>query len=256
MLLCAVAAGAQNSAISKHEDRDQQKTGWYAGNRISTTVIPDGGTQGPNFAIELGPNNDASVVINDPSAAGQQDTRILLVAGRWMVTKGLTIEPGYEIDALDGPMLVMQTVILLLEKAVPAGPDPIRSEIAIDVTEKFRDLRVNTQSAEGHYPAPWQVKGTVARRSSTVIAFDLSFYCKAEDTGGTQLIRYTGTWEHDPVTPRLPEQMSLKGWQVFSIGPTKRREDDGATIIDYGTQQHKTGYATLADLRKAIGHGK
>jgi hypothetical protein len=252
-LLLAVAAFAENS---KNDSTDRQKTGWYAGNRIMVQVIPPAQKLGPTFTIELGQSDDASVVINDPSAVGQQETRILLVAGRWMVTKGLIIEPGYEIDALDGPVLVMQTVTLLLDKAVPAGPDTIQSQIAIDLIEKLQSLRVNTQSAEGEYPAPWQVKGTVVRRSPTIIAFDLNFVCKAEDTGGTQSIHYAGTWERDPVTPALSEQMSLKGWQVFWVGPSKRRDRDGATIIDYGAQQRNAGYATLADLRKASQAGK
>jgi hypothetical protein len=247
-LLLAVAAFAENS---KNDSTDRQKTGWYAGNRIMVQVIPPAQKLGPTFTIELGQSDDASVVISDPGAVGQHETRILLVAGRWMVTKGLEIEPGYEIDALDGPVLVMQTVMRLLDRAVPAGPNTIQSQIAIDLVEKTQDLHVNTQSAEGEYPAPWQVKGTVERRGPTILAFDLNFHCKAGGSENPQLIRYIGTWERDPVTPRLPEQMSLTGWKIFWIGPSKRQDHDGATILDYGAQQRRTDYATLADLRKA-----
>ncbi|MHB8744577.1 MAG: hypothetical protein ACYC9L_15845, partial [Sulfuricaulis sp.] len=53
----------------------------------------------------------APVVVNWNSP---RTGKILLVGGRVMATKGNVATPGYEIDALDGPVLQQKVVIHLL----------------------------------------------------------------------------------------------------------------------------------------------
>ena len=66
-----------------------------------------------------------------------------LVGGQVMLSKGLTLEPGYQIDALDAPVLSMRLVMIVLKRVFPKGPDQVVGPTEVDHTEwvgiKVRD---------------------------------------------------------------------------------------------------------------------
>jgi hypothetical protein len=67
----------------------------------------------------------------------------------WMLTKNVPLEKGYEIDALDGPVLTLKLVTELLRVAVPDGPNAITKSTAVNLHERIKSIEVNTASASG-----------------------------------------------------------------------------------------------------------
>jgi hypothetical protein len=65
----------------------------------------------------------------------------MLINGQrqWMLVKNVPIERGYEIDALDMPVLNLKLVLELLRAAAPGGPGQLKEKTTFDVKEEGAD---------------------------------------------------------------------------------------------------------------------
>lgn len=189
--------------------------------------------------------DDFSVYIED--APGTRGT-IIVVGGRAMLMKDVQHESGYEIDALDGPVLMHQLVMTLLDQAFPNGPTSVRASVPIKIVQKERAIRIATASAEGRLEAPWTLTGT-ARRADDRIEYDVQFVFTAD--GSTKSLSFTGFWEKAPAAPPLDEHMSLDGWTMHWLTPMTSTSEQG-TMLDYGAKPTSEHWADLAGLRKYI----
>jgi hypothetical protein len=207
---------------------------WQAGNRI-TLRATDGFSIG-DWQFEFGDHDDLHLTLRQQSPDEVLEGELLVVGGRLLLTKGLELPPGAEIDAIDGPGIMLKLVIELLGRAVPAGPEAFVHEAPVDIRGD-EDLRVATQSASGEWPGPWHLEGRVDR-SDAAIRFALTF------TSPDSRLEFSGTWEQIDPPPQLDEGMSLAGWRIHSLGPRQ----DGATV-DYGTSPIDVDATTLAGLR-------
>jgi hypothetical protein len=175
---------------------------------------------------------------------------IIVVGGRAMLMKDVPHESGYEIDALDGTLLIHQLVMTLLDQAFPKGPSSVGVSAPIKIAEKKRAISIATPSAEGRFAAPWSVTGT-ARRDADRIEYDLQFVFPA--AASRESIGFSGFWEYAPVPP-LDDHMSLDGWTVHWLAPMTSASEQG-TIVDYGAKPTSEHWADLAALRKYIADG-
>lgn len=188
---------------------------------------------------------DFSVHIEDaPKTRGT----IIVLGGRAMLMKDVQHESGYEIDALDGPVLMHQLVMTLLDQAFPNGPTSVGASVPIRIVQKERAIRISTPSAGGRLQAPWTLTGT-ARRAGDRIEYDLQFVFTAEQS--TKSLGFTGFWEKAPAAPSLDDHMSLDGWIVYWLTPMTSTSQQG-TIFDYGAKPTSEHWADLAALRKYI----
>src|SRR4051794_34477717 len=121
-------------------------------------------------------SDDFSIDIENVSGTGGT---IIVVGGRAMLMKGVEHEMGYEIDALDGPVLMHQLVTTLLDQAFPNGPTSVGDSVPIKLVQKERAIRIATMSAGGRLEAPWTLTGT-ARRVDNRIEYDLQFAFTAD----------------------------------------------------------------------------
>lgn len=195
--------------------------------------------------------------INVDSAGGKEASHgsIGMIEGRTMIVRGLKLERGYEIDAVDGPILSMRLMLALLNRAIPGGPGALKAEQKIDVSEPKVGIQFATPSAEGHIAAPWRVVGTASWSNAETINYELHL------TGGTRdPLGHAGKPVDMVFTGQLAmrkgpvfrETMPLAGWQVYGIGPkiTKHAE---STILDYGANKASgTSEGTIADVRVAL----
>ena len=189
--------------------------------------------------------DDFSIDIEDaPATHG----RIIVLAGRAMLMKDAQHETGYEIDALDAPVLMHQLVITLLDQAFPKGPSSVSGTIPISVVQKTRAIRIATQSADGAIQAPWTLTGT-AQRAESRISYDLQLAFTA-DSSETK-IGFTGFWEKAPLATPLDDRMSLAGWTVHWLTPMTSTSEQG-TILDYGAKPAAQQWADVGALRKYI----
>ena len=189
--------------------------------------------------------DDFSIDIEDtPATHG----RIIVLAGRAMLMKDVQHETGYEIDALDGPVLMHQLVITLLDQAFPKGPSSVSGSFPIRIAQKTRPIRIATQSADGLIEAPWTLTGT-ARRADGRIGYDLQLAFTAENS--ERKLAFTGFWQKAPLATPLDDRMSLAGWTVHWLTPMTSTSDQG-TILDYGAKPASQHWADVAALRKYI----
>lgn len=235
-----VAAGAKRN---KAPEKEQTSSEWYNPTHVALTVYAEGITNTTTYVITT--DQELKITTNAKGKRGQQETsEIMLVNGRsqWMLAKNVPLEKGYEIDALDGPVLTLKLVTELLRAAAPGGPGEITKSKSVNVNEKIRAIEVNTTAASGGIEAPWTLRGTIERNAANQLSFDLT-------ASHDQPMHITGTWQREPTVPVFADDMSLAGWQILSIGPIKTTETN-STVFDYGAQVSDKRPKTLGELRK------
>jgi hypothetical protein len=208
----------------------------------------------PDFALwefTFGAGNDLLLKINSHQGKTQTRGTILLVSGRAMLTKDLAIHRGYEIDALDAPILMYQLVVSLLSQAVPEGPDKLAASRKISVSESKRAIRIATQSASGRFPPPWRVNGSINKKGPLQFEYSLTLAYPTEDNHKMATMVLSGKWNKVSAPLTLKDTMSIEGWSLHTIGPFSVKQE-GITVFDYGAQAKPSEIRSLGELRKAL----
>ena len=58
---------------------------------------------------------------------------VALIGGQIMMTKGIKLKTGYEIDALDAPVLSMKLLMIVLSRIFPNGPMELTGKKKINI---------------------------------------------------------------------------------------------------------------------------
>lgn len=223
---------------------------WSKFGTVSLVMSDDAKTSQAKWQLQTTKDGDIRLLIDVEGEGQKQKGAILLIAGNAMLTNGLTLKEGSEIDSLDAPTLMVQLATGLLQYAFPEGPKAIPKEISIDRTENTKAIWLGTPSTNaGPIPLPWQVKGNIGRAGKKVV-FDLKFIRNPKESRERSM-NITGSWEAAPSSLVLDDKMSLKEWKYYKLGvyETKMR---GGTMIDYSARPQATNYESLGDLRKAL----
>ena len=187
---------------------------------------------------------------------GKKTTRgkIFMVGGRVMITQGPVTEPGYEIDALDVPILEQELVFRLLGAALPNGPEGIRGVHKIDYTSEKTGIQFATPSAEGFIAAPWCVSGDINVVAPNVVGYQLKLTAAGTGNpagqGGKYAANFSGRLSK-VASAKIDDSMPLGGWNLFGVGVQTRKEGNG-TAIDYGAAPAPAPYKTVAEIRKKL----
>lgn len=199
-------------------------------------------------ALDLAIDVDATRGYQEPMAG-----TVALVGGQVMLTKGLSLKPGYEIDMLDAPILSMRLVMALLNRAFPKGPNQIQGSIDLDHSGSV-GIKYATPSASGYIPAPWRVKGKVSRLADRAITFDLALSFPAPQRDGTTR-EFKGTFVGSlsmTLNAIFRDADLLEGWTTYGLGPQTIKTEKG-TIVDYGAKpQEGGGIKTFGDVRALV----
>jgi hypothetical protein len=180
--------------------------------------------------------------------------KIFMVGGRVLATRGPVAKPGYEMDALDAPVLELQLLFRLLGSALPDGPAGTHGTRSIDFKSENTGIQFATPSAEGFISAPWRVNGDVNVVAPNVVEYRLTL--TAAGTGGPAgpgkgyAANFAGRLSK-VASAKIDDSMSLAGWNLFGVGVQARKEG-GSTTIDYGASPASVEYKTVADIRKKI----
>lgn len=222
---------------------------WYQASESKIRVSSGGSSDFAQWKF-LFPEADSVSIDFDTRAQGIAQTgKILLVGGRVMLTKGFSPGKGYEIDALDLPILNYQLVVTLLSQAFPPGPDKFEGKQTVSVSEQKRGIKIATTSASGRYPSPWTLKGEMQRRDVETIDFSFTFSCA--ENGAQQAFLISGEWKKAAKPSPLDPSMSLEGWSLYALGGTSIKQQ-GATILDYAAKPQGTSLRTLGELQESI----
>jgi hypothetical protein len=170
--------------------------------------------------------------------------QIVLASGRVMLTRGLTLEKGYEVDVLNEPLLYYQLLAVLLDRAFPDGPSKFNEASVVGVEEAVRGIRLATTSATGLIGAPWSASGFMKRRDAQTVDFSLKLDFYFEPENARRVVTLQGAWKKAARAPALPASMSLEGWKVRAIDRGRLRPQTLA-ILDRGPR-------TLGELQAAL----
>jgi len=224
---------------------------WARANTASVRVQPENSPDFDLWDFKFGRENDLLLRIETHRDKQQTQGEILLVSGRAMLTKGISLDKGYEIDALDAPVLMYQLVVSLLGQALPEGPEKLAASRQISMAEPKRGIRIATHSASGRFPPPWSVDGTIEKVGILQFDYSLDFAYPAEDGGETVKMRLSGNWKKGSAPPTFDDTMNIEGWSLHTIGPFSIKQE-GSTIYDYGAQAKPLQVRTVGELRKAL----
>jgi hypothetical protein len=180
--------------------------------------------------------------------------QIFMVGGRVLVTRGPVTEPGYEIDALDAPVLEQELVFRLLGAALPSGPEEIKGLRKIDYRSEKTGIQFATPSAQGFISAPWSVSGDVNVVAPNDVEYQL--WLTAAGTGDPAsrskeyVVNFSGRLSK-VASAKINDSMPLTGWNLFGVGVQTRKQGNDTTI-DYGAAPTSAPYKTVADIRKKL----
>ncbi|MGH7233660.1 MAG: hypothetical protein ACREJU_20205 [Nitrospiraceae bacterium] len=218
---------------------------WLQGNRIK---IRPGGFEGQSLiTMEMGQGGD--VWIKQDSKADDKLTTLslLLVAGKAVAVTGGELPSGAEMEILDRAGLQLQLVEYILARAFPAGPDGVKGQKKMAMSEKKEPIRIGTTGAKGYFSPPWSVSGKATLLAPDKIGFDFTFSFAGEKAKKKRsTLKFAGIWQRDARTPQFDDRLPLEGWKIYLLGTRT-----GDKTAEYGAVPTES-YKTLGHLREAL----
>jgi hypothetical protein len=244
-------------SVSASCDKDPEcddVSAWAVFTRITLTQSAAGSGESVDWMGSFDQKTlDASIQIATHGSKEPMNGTVALVGGYVMMTEGLKLEPGYEIDALDAPVLSMRLVMILLSRVFPGGPDQVVGTKQIDRMDKV-GVQFATPSASGYIPPPWRLKGRASRLADGAVAFDMALSYSSEEqskpkSSATMILKGELARLDRPV---FRDADSLEGWTTYGVGAQQAKKGGGA-ILDYGASPQTTErFKTVGDVRAFV----
>lgn len=207
------------------------------------------------YRAEFDPaRGDAAINVDLRRGDGEVRGVVGMIGGRMLLTRGLKVESGRELEAFDLPMLNIQLAQILLGRALPAGPAAVRGEQRIDHRDTVA-IDYGTAGARGRIEAPWHVTGRVAKVQTGAIHFNLTLEAplpRSAKKGETLRMQLQG--ELSMLGREVfADEASLDGWTVYVVGPRAEKRDGRTTMVFGATPERAGRFGTVADVREYIG---
>ena len=247
--LAATFAAAQSQP--PRADSEQATSEWAKGNRVLLGVTQERLGFSAQWRFQRSANGDILLDLEETRAGQPRAGALLLVANGALLARDVPLERGRELDSFNGPLMMLQLVLRLLELAAPAGPESIRREIAIDATEPQRAVKVSAMGADGEFLAPWSVKGRIGPGAEGQIRFELEFVSANRDPrGAPYATSIAGLWQNAAPPLQLPDTMPLRGWRGFRIKPVVTARGS-ANSVGLGTSA-AMAFPNLGEVRRRV----
>ena len=226
------------------------KAAWQDFNVIKLSVEDNQNSWKANWLITIDKEKNTISIEKDDYFRNQNLKGTLIVlAGKTMLSRGLTLKKGYEIDALDTPIIMMQLLFDILNKTTPTGPSSVTQKLRVDHAEANMPIHISTKSASAHFNAPWRVEGLFSKSSKDTIEYNFSFATSVHD-GINYTLKMNGEL-HQKANQTLDDTMKLDGWKIYHLGPINSQQS-GIKNFDYSAQLIQPKASTLGELRSEI----
>jgi hypothetical protein len=193
---------------------------WAKGNKILLGVTQPRIGFSAQWQFQRSAAGDILLDLEETRAGRTRAGALLLLAEGVLLARDLPLERGREIDAIHGPLLMLQLTLRLLERSVPAGPAGLRPELKIDLAEPKKSLRVSAFGADGEFHAPWTLKGSIAGAAGGQVRLELEFVSAARARAAPWYeTSIAGIWQNVSPPLQLPDGMPLRGWRVYQLKP-------------------------------------
>jgi hypothetical protein len=256
LMIAGALLGAPLS-VSASCDTDPEcgdTSAWSGFTRVVLRQSSPGHPESADWVASFDPKSgDASIDTVTRGSSRPMLGTVGLVNGMVMITKGLDLERGYEIDALDAPVLSIRLLMIVLGRVFPKGAEEVVGARSIDRTDTI-GIKYATPSASGYIPAAWNVKGQVSKLADGKVAYELAltFPVEQRDKEKTMFTMVMSGELGMLGRPVFRDTDSLDGWTTYGIGPQQVNQE-GGTILDYGAKpQESTRYRTIGDIRAFI----
>ncbi len=220
-----------------------------------TVKVPPKGESGTWRIRAFADPGDVLVELDTPGAKGRNRGSVLLVGGQHLVTKGVSLEPGFELDPLDAAIVSLKVLTRLLDAAAPGGPAAVKGKMAVSARDARMPIVATTPTASSRFDAPWSLKGTLARVDADTVSYELEIEAPFGEKGETRARwTFSGKAAGAARSRTLGDGMSLAGWTAYSIGPGTSGKSGHASLRFRATKLPGP-FATLKDLRAAAAKG-
>lgn len=244
------AAGASCNKDPECDDA----TAWYDFTRVVLRQTAPGSAEGIEWVASFDHDAaDASIDVATHGSSKPMSGTVALIGGRVMLSKGLLLEAGYEIDALDAPVLSIKLLMSVLGRIFPNGPDDLVGSRNVDHTDSV-GIKFATSSASGYIPAPWHVAGQISKLVDGKVVFDivLSVPPERDDAPKSSSTMKLSGELAVLGRPVFLDTDSLAGWTTYGLGPQQIKQG-ASTILDYGASADDAmRYRTVGDVRAFI----
>jgi len=217
-------------------------------NDIHVSQSEPGRAASASSHFEVAPNGDARIAVELRDEGTHTTGTILLIAGRWMLTRGFAAKAGKDIEALDVAALNSQMVIVLLTAVLPAGRPAPGPPQHVRFAEKVKPIRIATASTSAEYRAPWTVTGSVTvPEADAPASYQLSF--TYSEAGVARTLDFAGSVADAKPPVDLPDSMKVAGWKIRRLNTAPQSAPTDTPTGD-GAQRALPKVATLGDLRE------
>jgi hypothetical protein len=244
LALVFIAVLVSGAARAQSCDECDDLSAWSAYNRIDLRMTsPQQKDTLTHWRVDFDvPRNDVRVDGETAEGGERRAGSVGVIAGRVIVSRGLQLDPGAELDAVDEPVATTQLLLALLARTVPAGPAGLKSEMKIDLREPKRGVEYATPSAGGRIVAPWSVTGSVRPQAGGAIAYDLHLVGNAQDPPSATHpldVRFEGTLA-ERASPAFDDAMPLAGWRVTRLELNAAAPAKAAPPKGHGVESART----------------
>lgn len=118
---------------------------------------------------------DALIKAEETLPEGVSAGELLLVDGRVLLVRGFEGRGADRRSMIDSPLLMLQLLFVLMQKALPEGPAELGERRELSHSDVRYPLELETGGAMGGFPAPWEVNGVAYRFADGSHRFDLEF---------------------------------------------------------------------------------
>ena len=216
-VVLALAAGPAAAARDCDPNCD---AAWAKYSAITVNAIDAGSPVSASWRILFDhQRRDIRIEADFPGPNGRMRGTIALVGGRVLMSTGLELPRGGEINAVDTPIMAIKLLTAVLGRAVDVAPDALKGEKVVKHRETGVGIRFATPTAEAYLAAPWTADGTVGKVANGDVRYDLHIAGPTRDrygrAGAPIDSRFTGRFSN-ATGPVLDDAMPLTGWTMYS----------------------------------------
>ena len=245
--LCALAAAAQAQGPSP-------ATEWYRAGHVSLRLTDAAHDVNAAWQFDRADNGDNRVLREERRGGVKFDGAVMSICDdQALVIKGIPLERGREMRALDDPVLYLQMLLRLLARAVPEGPAAFGGDKLVEISEPKAALRVRKGlEARRDFNAPWQARGRIMRDAAGDISYDivLNHAGDGAEQARTEL-KAAGVWRPESLVHSFADSMDIADWQVYRVNAVPVTVG-GNTQMESMANIKPLRYADLGHLRRHI----
>jgi hypothetical protein len=227
---------------------------WYeAGHLLLAVFEPAVGFSG-SWQFDRASNGDIRIVKEEQRMATNVSGSVMMICGdAAMLTKGLTPTKGSEQREIDGPVLLLQLALRLLERGAPQGPHGVTRETVLAAREANDSIRVRRgTTAASEFLAPWRLQGKAAPLAADKIRFEMRFAYSTLAARDRQFeMELEGLWQKESRVALFENDMSIDGWQVYRVDAAAKKIA-GSLLVEQIAVRQPRAFKTLGEVRSAV----